>query len=240
MPVSLADRIGIGDHELVSIVGAGGKSTILFQLGRDLAEAGARVVLTTTTMLAEDQVTEPVCWSGLPSEVDALVSPGVPLFVVSGRVPGKMTGPSTTAVDRIFSETSVDFLLTEADGARHMLIKAPAEHEPVIPEASTIVIVVASIDAIGRPISEVAFRPDLVAGIAGVGVDDSLTIGHAAAVLLHPNGGLKSISDSARVVMALTKATRARDHISRQLAAILECHPSVDRVITLGEQPVID
>lgn len=238
MTPPLREQLGLDRHELVAIVGAGGKSTIMLTLGRELAEPSGRVVLTTTTKVAADQVTDPTCWSDDPVDVESALAPGRPLFVATGEIPGKAVGPPPDAVDRLFLETSVDYLIVEADGARSMLIKAPADHEPVIPSLATTVIVVASIDAIGRPISEVAFRPDLVARIAGVGVDESLTIGHAAAVLLHPNGGLKSIPDPTRVVMALTKATRVRDHVSRQLAAILDCHSSVDRVITLGEQQV--
>ncbi|MEA2024760.1 MAG: selenium cofactor biosynthesis protein YqeC, partial [Actinomycetota bacterium] len=189
--MSLADRIGIGKRELISIVGAGGKSTILFTLGRDLATPSGRVILTTTTKMAEDQITEPTCWSDDPANVEEALEPGRPLFVAIGRVPGKITGPTPENVDRLFLETTADHILVEADGARSMSIKAPAHHEPAIPGASTTVIVVAAIDAIGSPISEVAHRPELVAKIAGTGPGDPLTIEGAARVLLHPNGGMK-------------------------------------------------
>ena len=97
MPISLADRIGIGEHELISIVGAGGKTTILSTLGRDLAAPSHRVILTTTTMMAADQVSKPTCWSDDPIEVEKVLGPGAPLFVVAGEVPGKATGPTPAA-----------------------------------------------------------------------------------------------------------------------------------------------
>lgn len=231
MTTPLRERLGLGEHELVSIVGAGGKSTILRTLGEELAEANARVVLTTTTMLAESQVREPICWSDLSSEIEARLSPGVPLFVVGGRVPEKVLGPSPITVDRIFGETSVDFVLVEADGARHMLIKAPAEHEPVIPAASTTVIVTASIDAIGARISDVAHRPELVAALAGLSINDPVSTGAAARVLLHPTGGLKGIPRTARVVMAIAKVTPETGASADELAAILAEHARVDRVV---------
>ncbi|MCL1692806.1 MAG: selenium cofactor biosynthesis protein YqeC [Actinomycetia bacterium] len=238
MALSLADRIGIGDHELVSIVGAGGKSTILFLLGRELAIPTGRVILTTTTKMAADQITEPTCWSDDPTEVESMLEPGRPLFVVTGEVPGKATGPTAEATDRLFLETAADHLIVEADGARSMSIKAPADHEPVITDLSTTVVVVVGIDAIGRPISKVAFRPDLVAKIAGVGEHDSLTTANAADVLLAPNGGLKNIPETARVVMALTKVTPETEESATELAAILNAHPRVDRVVTLAGRPV--
>lgn len=233
MAISLVERIGIGDPELISIVGAGGKSTILFMLGRDLAASGSRVILTTTTMMAADQITEPTCWSDGSAIVDAALVPGSPLFVVTGRIPGKVTGPSPETVDSLFAETRADYVIVEADGARSMSIKAPADHEPAIPSASTTVIVVAAVDAIGHPISEVAHRPGLVASLAGVGEDDLLTTKHAATVLLHPDGGMKGVPANARVVMALTKATPATEEPARDLAATLASHPGVNQAIIL-------
>lgn len=233
MTAPLREQFDLGRRELVSIVGAGGKTTILRTLGEELATARAQVVLTTTTMLAEDQVHEPACWSDLPSEVEARFSPGVPLFVVAGRVPGKVTGPSKTVVDRIFLETTVDYIIVEADGARKMMIKAPAEHEPAIPEASTTVIVTMGFDAIGRSIIDVAHRPERVAELAGLTVDDPLTTDTAAQVLLHPTGGLKSIPSGANVVMALTKVTAGTRGAAQELATILETHPRVNSAVLL-------
>jgi len=234
MEISVADRIGLGDRELVSIVGAGGKSTILFLLGRDLAASSGRVILTTTTKMAADQATEPICWSDDPGDVDLVLEPGRPLFVLTGEIPGKVTGPSAESVDRLFRETTADHVIVEADGARSMSIKAPADHEPVIPSHTTTVVVVVGIDAIGRPISDVAFRPELVAKIAGIGEGELLTCDHAAAVLLHTDGGFKGIPRRARVVMALTKVTRDSDQTAKRLVGILEQDPRVDRAITLS------
>ena len=224
------ERLGLRARELVAIVGAGGKSTILDALGRSLAAGGSRVVLTTTTMLAESQVTEPACWSQVPSEVEARLLPGTPLFVAAGRVPEKVTGPSARAVDRIFLETSADYVVVEADGARHMLIKAPAAHEPVIPQAATTVIVTVAADAIGRRVADVAHRPERVAALADLGVDDILTPGAAAAVLLHPTGGLKGIPAAARVVVAITRAAPEYRILADELATMVRTHPRIDGV----------
>ncbi len=81
--------------------------------------------------------------------------PGLPLFVAVDRGQGKLGGPPPEAIDRLFAETSAAYVIVEADGAHRMAIKAPADHEPVIPSASTTVVVVASMAAIGGPISAV-------------------------------------------------------------------------------------
>jgi molybdenum cofactor cytidylyltransferase len=220
-------------RELVSIVGAGGKSTILFALGRDLTAAGARVILTTTTRVGADQPSEPICWSAEVADVEAAFMVGLPVFVAAGRAPGKIVGPSPEAIDRLFAGTAPAYVVVEADGAHRMAIKAPADHEPVIPSASTTVIVVASLAAIGHPISEVAHRPERVAGLIGAQPGDLLTLEGAAAVLLHPHGGLQGIPDTARVVMVLTRAGSAPAGLAADLVAVLASHPRVDRAVTL-------
>ena len=196
MDEPLRTQLAVGDHELIAIVGAGGKSTILFTLGQELAEGNARVVLTTTTKMASDQVTDPACWSDDPVEIGRALEPGQPLFVALGTVPGKVTGPSPEAVDRLYAETAADYVVVEADGARSMSVKAPADHEPVIPSRSTLVVVVVGIDAIGRSLQSVAHRPERIEAITGLPTDTVLTVADIARILLHPQGGLKQIPDA--------------------------------------------
>ena len=234
MTDTLANRMGLGPHELISIVGAGGKTTLLHTLGRELAQSGHRVVLTTTTRMAADQITEPFCLSALPCDVDGALRPRTPLFVMSEVNAEKATGFEPDTVNLLFANWSVDHLLVEADGARSMSVKAPADHEPVIPSRSTLVIVVVGADALGRPLIDVGHRPERIAALTGANVDRPVTIEIAAAVLLHPDGGLKNIPKDARIVMIITKVTPENHAIATELAAILEGHPCVDRCLTLN------
>ena len=233
MSGSLREKLGLNGRELVAIVGAGGKSTVLFTLGRELAAVHRKVILTTTTKMAQDQVTEPACWSVDPDEVDRALSLGEPLFVAVGTVPGKVTGPSAEEVDRLFDETTADHVIVEADGARSMSVKAPADHEPVVPGRSTLVVVVVGIDAIGHPLREVAHRPERIEANTGQSEDAIVTVADVAAILLHPEGGLKQIPDGARVAIAITKITPATKQAATDLQARLTTHPSIDRVVAL-------
>lgn len=233
MTRSLASQIGLGTHELVSIVGAGGKTTILRTLGHELARSGRRVILTTTTRMAPSQVSEPVCWSSAPRDVGAAMVPGNPLFVMSEVSPDKAVGLDPEAVNRLFSHTSVDHVLVEADGARTKSIKAPADHEPVIPAATTVVIVVMGADALGERLADVAHRPERVAELTDTTVNTMLTTELAASVLLHPAGGLKNIPPNARVIMAITKVPVDNEETVQQLLTQLSDSARVDRVVTV-------
>jgi len=233
----LSTRMGLGQHELIAIVGAGGKTTILHTLGRELASSGNRVVLTTTTRMAPDQITDPVCWSNDTTEVEAALAAGTPLFVLSHRDSDKVVGLEPETVDGLFTSTSVDHLIVEADGARTMSIKAPADHEPVMPSAATTVVVVMGADALGRRFGVVAHRVERITALTGLTQDDVVTPQHAASILLHPDGGLKSIPDTARVVTAITKVSPENASAIAELRAILDDNARVDRCVEFSRPP---
>jgi molybdenum cofactor cytidylyltransferase len=203
----------------------------MFTLGRELAGTQSKVIVTTTTKLGADQVTEPSCWSDDPSVVEAALIRGEALFVATERIPDKITGSTPEMVDHLFSESTVDYVIVEADGARSQLVKAPASHEPVIPSLSTVVLVVAGLDAIGQQVTEVAHRPELMSELIGNGSDDVLTAAGLARVLLHPDGGLKGIPASARIVMVPTRLTFKDRETAAELVELLIAHPRVERVV---------
>ena len=131
----LADRLGLGNRELVSLVGGGGKSSLLFALGNELAAAGRRVILTTTTKMGWEQAlaAPTICWSAdTACAVEALDRPGVVMLLTAGDG-HKVTGPPPEIVDRLFAESNADFVIVEADGSKGKPLKAPASFEPVVP-----------------------------------------------------------------------------------------------------------
>ena len=210
----IADRLGLAKRELIAIVGAGGKSSLLRQLGSELART-ASVILTTTTKMGADQVSHPAAWTSEPTEIEAALRVArdarQPLFVASQRIGEKVVGIEAETLDDLFESSISDFIVIEADGARRRAIKAPAPHEPVIPHRTTLVIVVASARAIGHPIDAVAHRPERFAEVAGIGTSNLLTVEHAAAVLVHPSGGRKNVPPHARLCYVITPSVEDPD-----------------------------
>ena len=228
---SLAEKLGLETRELVAIVGAGGKSTILRQLGTELAESGSRVLLTTTTKMGRDQATEPVVRTTDPEVIAASLIPRTPLFLVIEEHPHKISGPTPEQLDQVFADSVVDVIIAEADGARSRLIKAPADHEPVIPASATTVIAVVSVHAIGQRISDVAHRPEIVADLLGVGPDAELTTDGAAALLTSPTGGRKGVPSDARFIVAITAVDADHQNVADDLSTLLIRNPEVDGVV---------
>jgi probable selenium-dependent hydroxylase accessory protein YqeC len=160
--------------------------------------------------------------------------PGRPLYAVSEVSDGKVFGFPPETVDTMFSSSSADHVLVEADGARRMLIKAPGDYEPVIPSTSTTVVVVVGAGALGRLIGAVAHRPERIETLTGLSSSDVLTPEGAAAILLHPDGGLKGIPGAARVVMVIANVTDTTEPAATALAELLAADKSVDRCLLIA------
>ena len=205
------EAFGLQSGQLLALVGGGGKSSLLFAIGRTYP---GRVLMTTTTRIFAEQAKQAVMLSlsqleaGHESDPDPigrqLQEHGHCLII--GRLDGqKAAGVSPDLPQKWLSRRDVDLVVVEADGSRMQPIKAPAAHEPVIPTGTTLLIPVAGIDALGRPIGEIAHRPELVSDLTGLPLDARLTPAAVATVLTHPAGGLKGLPAGARCIPCINK-----------------------------------
>ena len=265
---TLPAALGLGPGpELVAFVGGGGKTSLLFALAAALP---GRVIITTTTRIFAAQMRL------APAVVYADdLSPLGTLLDVHGRclVVGHVDGDKARGVDpdlpgRLLARPDVDAVVVEADGSRMRPVKAPAEHEPVIPPQATLVVPVAGLDALEGPLDEVAHRAEIVKRIRNyelgirneeqgsvpspsgrglgrgsiAGGQEWLTPAELARVLIHPDGGLKGVPERARFVPFLNKVENpARLAAARTAARLMLREPRVARVV-LGaartERPV--
>ena len=210
----LGPALGLGPHEHIAVVGAGGKTTLVNHLSRHLE---GRRILTTTTKMGHDQAADlPVLVSPSVSEIEAIEGLVVVWRVIDEPV---ALGVAPVSCDRWFP--LVDHVIVEADGARRRPFKAPAGHEPVVPATATLVISVIGADALGYAIEDRCHRPELVAQLAGCRSDVLLTPEAAARVLLHPRGNRASVPPGARLVFVVTKVNRQREALVSRLAAAL-------------------
>jgi molybdenum cofactor cytidylyltransferase len=132
------------------------------------------------------------------------------VILVTGPVEGDRTsGLDPRSLDwlRAACERRGSPLLIEADGSRRRPLKAPAEHEPPIPEFVDIAVVVAGLSGLGKTLGdEFVHRPEAFARLSGLQAGDPVTPEALARVLLHPQGGLKNIPPRARRVALLNQA----------------------------------
>ena len=86
-------------------------------------------------------------------------------------------------------------------------MKAPADHEPVIPGETAWLIAVVGLDAIEKPLNEKwVHRAAVYAQLTGLCLEDRVTPESVAAVLCHPKGMMKGALPAAERIVFLNKA----------------------------------
>lgn len=235
---SLAATLGFQEREHIAVVGGGGKTTIVIALGQQLR---GRVIVTTTTKMGVRQT------GGFPTLVSPTddhlrtMAPSGPVMVRSDERGTKAIGVATQQCDRWFSDRSIcDHIVIEADGSRTRPFKAPAPHEPMIPESVTTVLSVIGANALGRVIADQCQRPLRVAAVAGCSPYERLTPARAATVLLSPRGGGKSVPPHARRIVVIANAPTAdADPVAAELVSEL-IDALTGTIAVLGVERMVD
>jgi molybdenum cofactor cytidylyltransferase len=209
--IKLRSALRLGPAPQVAFVGAGGKTSALFILGRQF---DGPVIVSTSTHLGVDQVNlanahMPLSKVGDLANLDPSKLAGVTAITSWETSEGRLQGLDSERLIALsqFARQHNMPLLIEADGARRLALKAPAEHEPSIPDFVDTVIVSAGLTGLGAPIAGGSVhRPELFAQLAEVALETPLTPQMLARVLLHPQGGLKNIPPGARKIVILNQA----------------------------------
>ncbi len=209
---SLIEAFDLKDRELVSLVGAGGKTTLMFALAKELQDRGSRVVTTTTTKIfyptAEESPSVLLGDAGLLPEIESrLARRGQVTWAAKHLPENKLAGISLQDISALWSSGLTDYLIVEADGSARRPLKAPNEREPVVPSDTTLFITVAGLSALGKPLNEKwAFRPEIISRLTGMALDDPIKPEGLASLISHPQGGLKGWLPGMRILAFLNQA----------------------------------
>jgi molybdenum cofactor cytidylyltransferase len=236
--MELADALRLQPGDVVTFTGAGGKTAALERLAGELAARGHRVVLTTTTRFGREQVRGPQVIATGAGDLEAAVAEALstsPVVAVTGVLADGGTKWGGLAPDQaaaLREVPGVDFVLIEGDGARGLPLKAPGEHEPVVPSATSVLVAVAGASAFGRPIAAGAVhRPERIAALARLALsgaagdqDDGclVTPELVGRLLAYPDGGLKGRPAGARAVALINQCDPAAPGGAERLAAARE------------------
>jgi probable selenium-dependent hydroxylase accessory protein YqeC len=214
----LRDALLLENGGIVCLVGAGGKTCLMYRLARELARDGEKVLTTTTTRIwAPTPEQSPGCI--LAATSDEILERAAGMLTSHGHITaaagasaeaGKLTGLAAEAVDRLMAARVFDWILVEADGAAGRPLKAPAAHEPVIPSTAGWLVGMVGLSGIGRPLSDQwVFRPQIFSSLSGLAPGAPVTAEAVVAVLLHEQGVLKGAPRHSRCVAFLNQADTA-------------------------------
>ncbi len=245
--MTLREALNIGPGEVISLVGGGGKTTLMFALARELASSdnGNCVITTTTTKIFEPLPSESplLLVERDEAELTKLLLQNVAKFrhitLASERLAsGKLKGTSPGLVVKLAELNQVSHVIVEADGAAHRSLKAPNSTEPVIPENTSLVIPVVGIDAVGCCLSEEnVFRPEIVSRLLGLPLGEIISAESIAILVTHHQGIIRGSPNQARIIPFINKVDldegllKGRNLASRILAIK---HPGIRHVI-LGQ-----
>ena len=127
-------------------------------------------------------------------------------------------------------------VLLDADGAKRMPCKAPAAHEPVLLPESDIVLAVAGLSALGRPLREVCFRLEQACALLGAAPETLLTPELLARLLASEQGGRKRVGDRRFSVVLNPADASARIAAGEQTLALLRKKYEVQGVLTYFDE----
>ncbi len=196
---------------VVSLVGSGGKTTALFKLARELLSAGnPRILITATTHLGAWQIPLADHHLIVLSSQGTIELPPGGVILVTGEVENERTTPVIDSVlewlHKKSNEQSIP-LLIEADGSRQKPLKAPARHEPPIPEFTDLVVHVSGLSALNKPLDEnLIHRAEIFSELTGLSISDNITVETLTKYLTHPEGAMKNIPPRAKRIALLNQA----------------------------------
>jgi probable selenium-dependent hydroxylase accessory protein YqeC len=204
---------------VIALVGAGGKTSALFGLGEDLGRAGAPALLTTTTHIFDPRleagrgfdrlVLEPALAGPAPAGAACPLIPGdgrrTVLATAAEAGTGKLKGIHPSWAGPLAAAWR--WIIVEADGAKRLPVKAPAGHEPVVPEAAGLVLGCVGLGCLGRPMdAATVHRPERFAEATGCPPGAAIGPEHLAALAGSPLGLFRGVPPGARRVLVLNQA----------------------------------
>lgn len=228
----------------LAFVGAGGKTTAVFQLARQL---DCPVFISTTTHLGSQQPGRAdlhLAAASVP-ELESKLKADLPrVIAVTGPQVAelKWSSPGAAVLARLdqLARKHGGVLLIEADGSRRLPLKAPAAHEPDIPDFVEQVVVVSGLSGLGERLDgEHVHRPEQFAALSGLKLGETLSRSALAKVLLHEQGGKKNIPAAARRVALLNQADTV-ELKSAAYALAAELLPAYDAVLIAALDPPVE
>ncbi|MCC6616830.1 MAG: putative selenium-dependent hydroxylase accessory protein YqeC [Anaerolineae bacterium] len=243
----LRDALEIESGDVVALVGAGGKTTTLARLVHECAADGLRVLATTTTRIAAAELAlfdRAATLDAIPA--NATMENGHSLFVYDRVEGGKAIGIAADQLAGVIDALRPDVTLIEADGARRLPLKLPKAHEPVIPSQTTLIVHLASLNALGQPLDEDhVYNAAELAAALGVQAGAHVTVDRLAATLRASLAHAPARLESARTAVFLNAVERESAPLvyARRIARQLLAERDVDRVLigaAQGDDPVLE
>ncbi len=198
------------EKRIVSIIGGGGKSTLMEKLSKELVQKGLKVVVTSTTKFQIPQGTALVLQdenSDYIQEAKTLLRELNVVAIAKAHYKDKSRLIGVKRADITGIRQLADVVLIEADGSRQRGLKTHKEYEPVIPSSTQTTIIVVSAETVGQPLdARNVHRAELFSSKWDLPLGSKLTPQIIARELLSPYSYLRNIPLNSTVSFFINKS----------------------------------
>lgn len=214
---NITKSLEIGD--IISFVGGGGKTTLMFRIARALADSGYKVLVTTTTKIydVDDHMYEKYVLRETISTVKHGKTTGITVF--GDKIENsKLIGASPEALRDYIDFEGFDFVLIEADGSKKKSIKAYKNHEPVVPKYCNKVIAVISMDIIGCSLTDsYVYNPEALSQILDKSIGSDLNASDIAKLVVSEKGLFQKNDDKKKIVFLTKCYNKEKNRIAHSI-----------------------
>lgn len=191
--------IDLNKDKVITVVGAGGKTRTIFELGNELSNLNKKTIITTTTHMKLDK-------DFLLIDEDFNIENLKKILQKNNLIKiGKKE--SDYKVKRLDEDTLKrcidisDFLLIEGDGSKRLPLKAPKDNEPVIIQETDLVIGLIGFDSLDKKIEETCHRPELVSKLLHKNIKENINIFDLVEIIKNKNGLKKNVNCKYKVII---------------------------------------
>lgn len=186
-------KIDMGRRQIITVIGSGGKTTLVENMAKELVESGKTVLIATSTK---------IFFSGNKNEVIVLneeilknIKPMKPDILYGGKgisKDDKIIGFDIEMISDIFKNKNIDFILVEGDGSKGMPVKGYSGFEPVVPEETEILISVLGMNSLHTHVNdENVHRVEAFKKITGLEDNDKIGCNNIFDLFKHEDGYFK-------------------------------------------------
>ncbi len=224
------DVFKIKDKDVVSIVGSGGKTTLMNYLAKEFNKRKVLVSTTTKIRIPSQGFYDFIAFN--KEEADAIKNINNKGIYVLGS---KIKDNKLESFDLEYMKSitdNFDIVFLEADGSKEKYIKGWNEIEPVILDNTTITIGIINLEILGKLVNENnVHRVEQFMDLTGAKLNDVIEKEHLIAAIRGEKGLFKNSKGRRILLINGVKDNKTRKIANEITETILKKHNKIDEVI---------
>ena len=191
--------IDLNKDKVITVVGAGGKTSTIFELGNELSNLNKKTIITTTTHMKLDKDFLLIDEDFNIENLKKILQKNNLIKIGKKESDYKVKSLDEDTLKRCIDIS--DFLLIEGDGSKRLPLKAPKDNEPVIIQETDLVIGLIGFDSLDKKIEEICHRPELVSKLLHKNIKENINIFDLVEIIKDKNGLKKNVDCKYKVII---------------------------------------